>query len=180
VAHQGRHPCDELICAALAAGQTVRSTAQGCGVSEQTIWRRLRNPAFKARVEELRRRMVDEATGRLADGLANAIDVMRCLLTSEAEGVALRAAIAHCEQYVRMRDAGDVADQLNELKVLVAELIKARAVPASGGTNGIHSEPAPATTQTNIGDSIGRPSPGIGDLHRGGTDAEGAEGAAWR
>ena len=53
--------------AALAGGATVQAAAEQTGMAERTVYRRLEDPAFKARVSEARSEMLSRAVGNLAD-----------------------------------------------------------------------------------------------------------------
>jgi hypothetical protein len=81
MAGSGRRNADETLALALASGQTLRDAATGIG--ERTTARRRADPAFRRRVDELRADLVARALGRLADGMAEAADVLRALLAAE-------------------------------------------------------------------------------------------------
>ena len=98
------------------------------GVSERTAARRWADPAFRRRVAELRQDMVGRCVGRMADGMAEAADTLRKLLTAETESVRLSAARAMLELGVRVRDAVELGER-------VAELERVAEVQAQGGPN---------------------------------------------
>jgi hypothetical protein len=62
----------DRVATALAAGRTKAAAARECGVGKVTIWRWLKDPAFRERVAEIRRALLDRAIGRLADVIAGA------------------------------------------------------------------------------------------------------------
>lgn len=111
----GRGRANEAIAAALAAGKTVAEAAAGAGVSESTVYRRLRRPKFVARVRELRAAFVTAAAGRLASSMTAAADVLRSLLDSASDMVKLRAA-------ERLLEIGVKVIELQELQARVEEL----------------------------------------------------------
>lgn len=94
-----RRDITDLLAAHLAAGATIKDAARELGIGEKTARRRWADPAFKARVAELRREMTTRAVGRLADRMAAAADVLGALLDSPAEMVRLRAAVAILNAY---------------------------------------------------------------------------------
>jgi len=51
----------------LAVGETKVSACQKCRCGMSTLYDWLKNPAFVAKIDELRREVVDRAIGRLAD-----------------------------------------------------------------------------------------------------------------
>jgi transposase-like protein len=97
---------------ALATGKTVREAARKAGIGETTLYKWLRKPAFKARVTELRERMVAEAVGKLSRGMAGAAATLERLLKSKDERVKLAAAKAILDSAVKVRDQADLADRL--------------------------------------------------------------------
>ena len=82
----------DLVAAALAAGRTVEDAAKAGNVVPRTVYTWNTDTTFRARVVELRQEMLTSATGRVADGMSEAADVLRKLLTSDSEGIRLRAA----------------------------------------------------------------------------------------
>jgi hypothetical protein len=124
VAHHGRRPADDALAAALAAGKTVRDAAASVGVAERTAFRRLSDPAFKARVSELRGGIVAAAAGRLADGMAAAADVLWALLAHDDPHVHHRAAVKVLELAANLRIQVELEDLMRELEARVAELFE--------------------------------------------------------
>jgi hypothetical protein len=116
VAHRGRRNADESLAAELAAGKTVREAATAAGVSERTAHRRTADPAFKARVTDLRTQMVTRASGRLADGMTAAADVLRKLLTSKTESIRLRAAERLIELGLKVTELAELQQRVEELE----------------------------------------------------------------
>jgi transposase-like protein len=111
-----RRPIDDLLAVRLAGGSSFKDAAAELGVDERTARRRWANPAFRAKVAQLRREMTDRAVGRLADALVEAADELRRLIGSNNESTRLRAAIAllnHATQTVLL---ADVQARLNALE----------------------------------------------------------------
>jgi Helix-turn-helix domain of transposase family ISL3 len=79
---------------ALASGRSVKEAAALAGVSETTVRRRLRRKRFRERVEVARAELVRAAFGKVADGMVEAADVLRRLLSSDSEQTRLSAAKA--------------------------------------------------------------------------------------
>jgi len=101
---------------AFASGKTAVEAAKAGGVSESTAWRRLREGDFKRRIAGLRGEMLSQATGRLAEQAGAAVDVLVGLLGSEDEDVRLKAARSVLDAAVRLRDATELSDRLDELE----------------------------------------------------------------
>ncbi len=121
MAHRGRVSADDALAAGLAAGKAVKVAAAAAGVGERTAFRRLTDAAFKARVSALRGDMVATAAGRLADGMAEAADVMRALLADPDPHIRHKAAAKLIELSVRVRDQVELEDRLARLEALAAE-----------------------------------------------------------
>ena len=119
MAHRGRRNADETLAAELAAGKTVCEAATAAGVSERTAHRRIADSAFKSRVTELRAQMVTRASGRLADAMSEAADVLRKLLGSADENVRHKAAVKVIELGTRVIDLEELAERMAELEEIV-------------------------------------------------------------
>lgn len=75
--HQRTDSTDEHLLTRLAAGYTI---SEACGIARcgrSYAHGRLRDPAFRARINELRSEMIDRAMGQLADGAADAVIALR-------------------------------------------------------------------------------------------------------
>ncbi|MBN9523302.1 hypothetical protein J0H58_33115 [bacterium] len=114
-------PADDALAAALASGRSVNDAAASAGVAERTAFRRLTDAAFKARVSALRGDMVATAAGRLADGMAAAVDVLRGLLADPDPHVRHKAAAKLIELTVRVREQVEIEDRLARLEALEAD-----------------------------------------------------------
>jgi hypothetical protein len=119
---------DDLLAAALAAGAEVAEAAERAGVSRRTAFRRLNDVGFRARVDELRRRMVAQAVGRLADSMSEAADKLKGLLASDDERVQLAAAKAILEAGPRLREQEELAERVQQLEQVLRE-VQERAQP---------------------------------------------------
>lgn len=111
-----RRKGDAALLLALAAGQTVRDAAQLAGVSEKTAARRLADPAFRRRMAALRAEMVARALGRMAEGMADAADTLRRLLTADADTIKLGAARSLLELGSKLRESVELEERLQTLE----------------------------------------------------------------
>ncbi len=91
MAGSGRKKADAALALALAGGSIVEDAARSAGISPRTAYRRLADPAFSARVDELREEAVRQALGRLSALGTQAAGVLQGLLHSEDERVRLAA-----------------------------------------------------------------------------------------
>jgi hypothetical protein len=121
VADSQRTKFDPLA-ARVAAGQTVRAAARAVKTSERTAYRWAAEPAFKARVAELRAAMASASAGVLADGMAAAARALRQLLKAKDLTVRLRACRLVLELATKLRDAGELEERVRGLEQRQAEL----------------------------------------------------------
>lgn len=117
----GRKSADSLLITALAAGGTVEASARAAGVSETTVYRRLREPAFRQQVADARDEMVTRAIARLSATSTLAADTLRDLLKAKAETVRLGAARAILELGGRLREQEDLAERVRALEERLTE-----------------------------------------------------------
>lgn len=101
--------------------------AQLAGVSEQTIYRRLRSPAFKHRLGQLRNDMLDRA-GRILSARAASASVVLCrlMVKAKSETVRLHAAAKLLELGQHHREQADLAQRLEAIEQQLREQARAR------------------------------------------------------
>jgi hypothetical protein len=116
VAVSGRKNADAALVLALAGGKTVEAAAGEAGVSERTAYRRLEDPEFRRRVTEARATMVERALGKTADGMADAADTLRRLLTAGSGPVQLGAARSLLELGVKLRESVELEERIAALE----------------------------------------------------------------
>jgi hypothetical protein len=108
---------EDALVLALACGATVEGAARQCEVNPRTVNRRLREPAFAARVRDLRADMVRRASGLLTAAAAEAV---RTLLALQKDSVPpatrLGAARAVLELGIKVRELSDLEDRVSLLE----------------------------------------------------------------
>jgi hypothetical protein len=118
---------DDVLALALARGATRQEAGRVAGVSERTVYVRLSDPAFRLRVAEFRRAMIDGAIGKLATIADKAADVLGKLLDEQAPAIRLRAASSVLEQLTRMREHVELSERLEELERHLGRQIPVRS-----------------------------------------------------
>jgi len=88
----GKKGGDDALVLALAAGQSVNEAAKQAKVGQRTVYRRLEDPAFRAKIDAVRSDLMGRVIGQLADAATEAIALLRKQLGSQSEMVAQRAA----------------------------------------------------------------------------------------
>ena len=101
---------------ALARGDTVAAAATAAGVSEATVYRRLREPEFRKRVDEARAEIVAQAVARLSAASTEAVDALRGLLSSPQDFARLAAARSILELGAKLREHEDLAARVRALE----------------------------------------------------------------
>jgi hypothetical protein len=113
----GRKRADDALILALACGAQVEAAAAKAGVSAATAFRRLKDPAFMARLDAARRDMVERATSMLT---AAAMEAVKTLLDlqgiKQPPATRLGAAKSVLEIGNRLRTENDLAARLAALE----------------------------------------------------------------
>jgi hypothetical protein len=112
----------ELLALAVARGESVSDAAKSHGLSERTAYRRSADPRFKARVDELRRRTVADAVGRLAASATLAASTMVELLgAASPPTVRLGAARAVLSSLIEVQLHGELTERIATLEERIDE-----------------------------------------------------------
>ena len=108
---------DELCAVELARGKTRAQAAEASGLSERTVYARLRDPVFVARVVELRHAFVDEAVAKLSSAAGQAADTLLELLNrAQPPTVRLGAARAILSDLIGLELHAELEGRIAELE----------------------------------------------------------------
>ncbi|MHB1422797.1 MAG: hypothetical protein ACYC3I_06305 [Gemmataceae bacterium] len=113
-----RRQIDEQLAMHLAAGVSVQGAAELTGVDRSTVFRRLKDETFRARIGAIRAEMLDRAFGDLSKGLLDASRTLRSLLLSEEEKIRLAAGRSLLDFGVRFREAASWEARIENLERL--------------------------------------------------------------
>jgi AcrR family transcriptional regulator len=105
----------------LAAGATIADAAEAAGISERTVYRRLRDFTFVAEVDAARRIMISQTIGILTEANISAALALRELLNSEADYVKRAAAKDIIELALKMRFEFDLSERLVRVEAMLQE-----------------------------------------------------------
>ena len=108
----GRKNADAALIAALAGGATVRDAAATAKVGEMTVYRRLKDQDFRARVDEARAEMLTGAMARLSAATTGAVTTLASLLEAESESVRLGAARSILDTALKWREQSELAERI--------------------------------------------------------------------
>ena len=118
------HP-DDVLAAALAAGQTYARAGEKVGLSERTVQKRMADPAFRDRVSALKGRAVARAVAVLTNNMSAAATVIAELMaTAEDDRDRLSAAKELISLGLKARSQEEFEKQVAELAERVEKLTK--------------------------------------------------------
>src|SRR5436190_16194956 len=107
---------EDALLLALACGATVEAASRQCDLTERTVYRRLADPAFKARLQELRADMVRRSAGMLTAAAGASVQTLLSLQKDSAPpAVRLGAARAVIELGVKVRELADLETRIAAL-----------------------------------------------------------------
>jgi hypothetical protein len=113
----GRRNVDHNLLTALACGATVEAAARSAGISESTVYRRLRQPAFSQRLQEVRADMVQRTSAMLtASGMEAVKTLLALQQASTPASMRLGAARAILEIGLKVREVADLERRLSALE----------------------------------------------------------------
>ena len=118
---KGTKRADEAFLIALACGATVENAAHSAGLGRRTAQKRIADPEFRRRLQEIRADMVQRAAATLT---AAAMEAVKTLLALQQPNVAaatrLGAARAILELGIKLRESGDLEERLVTLEKMLA------------------------------------------------------------
>lgn len=107
---------DDAFVIAYASGTSLREAARTAGISESTAYRRLKDPAFRRRVSEIRTSFLNEAVGRLCEDATKAVSTLKELLSARSESVRLSAARTILELGPKLREQTELEERITALE----------------------------------------------------------------
>jgi hypothetical protein len=117
MAQTGRRNVDDNLLMALACGSTVEAAARNAGVSESSVYRRLRKAAFSQRLQEIRADMVQRTAAILTAAGMEAVKTLLALQqASTPASVRLGAARAILEIGLKVREVADLERRISALE----------------------------------------------------------------
>jgi len=122
---------DDALALSLACGATVEAAARSAGVSERTVYRRLREPDFQKRIKEARTDLVRRSAGLLSAASGEAVRTLLALMKESAPpSVRLGAARAVLELGIKVRELAELEAEVRALELEVKALGPPREVKA--------------------------------------------------
>lgn len=110
---------DDVLVGALAAGATRAEAAEAAGVGQRTVYRRLGDPAFAARVQDARARILDDVLTRTAELAGRAVDKLGDLLDAESPAVQLGACRVILTTAAEFGERAELAERVAALEAVL-------------------------------------------------------------
>lgn len=133
---------EDALVLALACGLSAEQAARQAGVSVSTAYRRLDDPAFRARLDDLRRDMLARAAAMLTAAAVEAVRTLADLLKpANGPSVRLNAARSVLEHGVKLRALVEVEERLADLEQ------RAKEVEERGGNRSSLPDYTPTATR---------------------------------
>lgn len=101
---------DEQLVSALIASGTIKAAAESLGISERTIYERMRDKDFKECYLAARSEIVRQAVQRFNDKLISAVDTIAAIMENEENNAAVRLQAAQ----TILNNAGKFIDRMHE------------------------------------------------------------------
>jgi hypothetical protein len=121
MSQQGRKRSDHNLVLALACGSTVENAARQAGVSEATVYKRLRDPKFQEQIQVLRTEMVERAANMLTAAALESVKTLLDLQTkTQPASVRHSAARTVLEFGVRLRESAELFNRVAALEQQLA------------------------------------------------------------
>jgi hypothetical protein len=159
----GKKGGDDAIILSLAAGGSIAHAARQGGVSDRTVRRRLTDPAFRSRINEMRSELIAAAVGRLAMLGRKAADALNVLLDDANNQVRLGAARAVLQFMLQGHSNEVLAEQVTQLRKQFEELGR--------GTGNTPNRTQVLTLSTSTADGVQGADSGAAASEPGGMDA---------
>ena len=109
---------DDVLLAALVSNPTISAAAAAAGCGERTIFRRLENPEFRRRLEEMQLRTLETARNALLSRLTGAVDTMADVMQNgeNSPSTRLQAARSIIDTTLRVVETVDHERRICELE----------------------------------------------------------------
>jgi uncharacterized small protein (DUF1192 family) len=112
-----RKKSEDALLLALACGASVENAARQCGLSDRTVYRRLTEPDFRQRLQELRAEIVQRTAGALTAAATEAVRTLLELQKPAHSGtVRLGAARAILELGMKIREVAELEARIAALE----------------------------------------------------------------
>ena len=103
--------------AALLANSSIRDAAKDCRLSEETLYRFLRDPAFLKEYRDAGRQTVENAISRIQQTTSDAVETLQRNLHCESPAVEVRTAQIILENAIKGVEMLDILERVEALEL---------------------------------------------------------------
>ncbi len=114
--HDDLTPRQRRVIAHLVSSLSVEAACADAGISKNTVYTWLKQPSFKAALEEARNEAFRDAMVRLKATLTRAVDTLSGLLDSTDASIRLQAATRLIGYAIKVAEVEDLQKRLEELE----------------------------------------------------------------
>lgn len=107
---------------ALLSQPTVEAAASECGISPKTLYRWLRDPAFKAQYRTARSAVLESAIATMQQITSEAVDTLKRNLNAEQATAQISAAKLIIDNAFRGQELIDLGDRVERLEEFLVEV----------------------------------------------------------
>lgn len=109
---------DEKLIAALLTSPNVRTAAKAAGISESAVYKRLRDKTFKAKYDQQRHLLLEQATGALQGHLNGAVATLASIMNdrSAPHQTRLNAAESIIRNCLKLTEQNEILARLDTLE----------------------------------------------------------------
>ncbi|HTU18561.1 MAG TPA: hypothetical protein VMG10_10915 [Gemmataceae bacterium] len=114
MARKSNKAAEQVLLAALAIGATVENAARKAGISERTAYRRLADPDFQARVDQMRRENLARTAGMLSGAALGSVKTLVDLAQDVSVPASVRRGAARdvLDMAVKYRESAEMEQRL--------------------------------------------------------------------
>jgi hypothetical protein len=109
----------DLLTALLATGLTYKQAGDKAGVCEATVYRRMKDPTFRGRVDELRQAAAKQVYNRVVSRLDDAAESLHLMATDAPDPAdRIRAASALLDHFLKLGDRLELEGRIARLEAM--------------------------------------------------------------
>jgi len=134
MAQRGRRSADQLLLMALACGATIENAAASAGISQATVYRRLKDAEFQQELRQTKADMARRTAAMLTAAAGEAVKTLLALLKDSIPSSSrLGAARAILELGVRFRESAELEERIAAMESHIAAEAAAKNAGQSPG-----------------------------------------------
>jgi hypothetical protein len=110
----------------LVSYRSVEEARKAAGVCQETVWRWMKQPAFRQELDAARERFINEALDRLKSSVTRAVDVLAETMTGTDATLRVRAAGMVLDHFFRVKEIQEFETRLKAVEDVIKASGKVR------------------------------------------------------